>query len=96
MQFPWVVNCMFAAEPLAAPAKPESRASIALGCYDDPNSIFHVAELEIEPTLIAIIVMTIIHFFRIAQQPQIAVTRSADSLGHAPIRTRSRYSRRRS
>ena len=96
MLLPWLVNGLFAVETPAGPKSPESRASIYSGCYDNPSSLFHVAELGIELTLFAIVVLTIIHLFRMAQQPQIAALQSADSLGYAPTRSGSRYSRRRS
>ncbi len=96
MLLPWVVNRLFAADTPAHPHPESARILSSSGCYDNPSHLFHVAELGIELTLFAIIVMTLFHLFRIAQQRQIAAPRFADSLGHAPSRSGSRYSRRRS
>ena len=87
---------MFAAEVITAPAAKAVSHTYIYSCYDDPSSLFHVAQLGIELTLFAIVAMTIIHLARNALQRQIAEQKTADSLGDAPTRTRARNSRRRS
>ena len=62
----------------------------------DPKSLLSLAELGFELTLSAMLAIISIHLNRNAIQRQIAEQITADSLGHAPTRTRARNSRRRS
>ena len=83
MLLPWAMNYVFAAEAITAPGAKAVSHTFIYSCYDDPSSLFYMADLGIELTLFAIVAMTIIHLARNILKRRIAVPRTADSLATA-------------
>ncbi len=100
MLLPWMAAYEFASNTLASSVSANvtetARISVCLDCYNNPSSLFSMAEFGLELTLGAIVVITICHLARMALQQRIAEQRSTDGLEHAPARFRARPSRRHS